>query len=174
MDDSKPIALWARIAAGLIVGLIATELVGTAWSYWQHRVSPDSPWYPWFILGYSAWTVGPAFWSAAFKGRVSHDDTILTRPKTARYEKYLKYKNYADYACTAALFILGCYYQPTATLLFVMFLACLMIWTGLQVYFMPLKTKLAYLAKAKARHGIPADQPHPKDKILKSGFYRIP
>lgn len=105
MDDSKPIALWARIAAGLIVGLIATELVGTSWSYWQHRVPPDSPWYLWVFLAYSA---------------------------------------------------------------------CLMICTGLQVYFMPLKTELAYLAKAKARHGIPADQPRPKDKILKFGFYRIP
>jgi hypothetical protein len=38
---------------------------------------------------------------------------------------------------------------------------------------MPLKRKYKNIAKYKARHGIPIDQPHKADDILKSGFFRI-
>ncbi len=42
------------------------------------------------------------------------------------------------------------------------------------IYFMPLKAKLDIIAKLKVRHGIPLDQPHKADMILKSGYFRIP
>jgi uncharacterized membrane protein len=72
------------------------------------------------------------------------------------------------------LFLVGHHYQPLATdlfgILFVLILVCL----GLQIYFMPIKKKQENIAKFKARHGIPLDEPHKADKILKTGYFRIP
>jgi hypothetical protein len=39
---------------------------------------------------------------------------------------------------------------------------------------MPTKKKQESIAKFKARHGIPLDEPHKADKILKTGYFRIP
>jgi len=83
------------------------------------------------------------------------------------------YKTHLNLVFLVALFIVGYHYQPIATLLFAIFFAVISIFTVLQIYFMPVKAKLEAIAKTKARHGIPLDQPHKIDKILQSGYFRI-
>ncbi len=70
--------------------------------------------------------------------------------------------------------VVGHHFQPIATDLFVILFAVLFIGFCLQIYFMPVKRKLENIARLKVRHGIPLDQPHNVDRILKEGFFKIP
>jgi len=85
-----------------------------------------------------------------------------------------RYKPYLGCLYLLVFFLVGYHYQPIATVGFAIFLAFVALYTGLQIYFMPVKAKLESIAKLKARHGIPLDQPHKVDMILKSGYFRSP
>jgi hypothetical protein len=85
-----------------------------------------------------------------------------------------KYKTYLSYVYPVALFFVGYHYEPIATVFFAILFAFIMLCVGVRIYFMPTKAKLEVIAKTKARHGIPSDQPHNIDRILKSGYFRIP
>ena len=84
-----------------------------------------------------------------------------------------KYKPYLNCLYLVFLFFVGYHYQPIATVGLAILLALIALYTGLQIYFMPVKAKLESIAKFKARHGIPLDQPHKVDMILKSGYFRV-
>jgi hypothetical protein len=84
-----------------------------------------------------------------------------------------KYKSYFALVFLLAIMILGHYLDPIATYVFAAVFALILVGLGLQIYFMPLKRKYENVAKYKARHGIPIDQPHKADDILKRGFFRI-
>ncbi len=81
-----------------------------------------------------------------------------------------KYKPYLSYLYLAVFFVVGYRYQPIATV-------CFAICSRLSGcpwdfnYFMPVKAKLENIAKLKARHGIPLDQPHKVDMILSDGIF---
>jgi hypothetical protein len=68
MSEPKPVAMWARIAAGFIVGISVIGGVGTGWVHWRDRTPPNVPWYELVILAYSAWTIVPLFLSVALTG----------------------------------------------------------------------------------------------------------
>jgi hypothetical protein len=85
-----------------------------------------------------------------------------------------KYKIYLNYLCLVAIFVVSYRYEPIAAILFAILLAFILLCFWLHIYFMPVKAKLEEIAKTKARHGFPLDQPHKIDKILKSGYFRIP
>ena len=84
-----------------------------------------------------------------------------------------KYKSYFSLVFFLAIMIVGHYLDPIATDVFGAVSALILVGLGLQFYFMTLKRKYKNIAKYKARHGIPIDQPHKADDILKSGFFRI-
>jgi hypothetical protein len=168
MNKSKPVAMWARVAAGLIAGIGMIVVSGMGWIYWRDPGLPNVPWYEWVIFACSAWMIFPLFLPAALKGDVSWGKIPSERPQMSRYKTYL------SYVCPIALFFVGYHYEPIATVLFAILFAFIMLCVGLQIYFMPIKAKLDGIAKAKARHGIPLDQPHNIDRILKSGYFRIP
>lgn len=83
-------------------------------------------------------------------------------------------QNLSELCIPIALFVVGYHYQPIATVLFAILFAVIALCLGLRIYFMSINDKLEGIAKAKARHGIPLDQPHHIDRILKSGYHRIP
>jgi len=85
-----------------------------------------------------------------------------------------KCKPYVSGLYLVVLLFVGYHYQPIPTIGFAILLALIALYVGLQIYFMPVKTKLEIIAKLKARHGIPVDQPHKADMILKSGYFRVP
>jgi hypothetical protein len=85
-----------------------------------------------------------------------------------------KFKPYLSALYLAALIIVGYHYQPIATIGFAIVMILIALYVGLHIYFMPVKAKLDIIAKFKVRHGIPLDQPHKADMILKSGYFRIP
>jgi hypothetical protein len=53
-------------------------------------------------------------------------------------------------------------------------LAVIFVCLALQIYFMPIKSKLEYIAKFKSRHGISPGEPHKSDEILKEGYFGSP
>jgi hypothetical protein len=71
------------------------------------------------------------------------------------------------------VFLVAHHYQPIAADLFGILFALIFVCLGLQIYFMPIKKKQESIAKFKARHGIPVDEPHKADDILKTGYFRI-
>ncbi len=77
-------------------------------------------------------------------------------------------------AYPVAVFLVFHHYEPIATDVFAVLCAVIMVFVGFQIYFMPVESKLASIAKTKARHGFPVDQPHRIDSVLKSGYFRIP
>jgi hypothetical protein len=85
-----------------------------------------------------------------------------------------KYKPYLSCLYLVVLLFVGYYYQPIETVVFAIFFALFMLCMWLRIYFMPVKTKRAGIAKLKARHGIPLDQPHKVDSMLKWGYFRVP
>jgi len=70
MSESKPVAMWARVGAGLVVSLGAVAILGIAWIYWRERATPNRPWKEWAIVAWSAWLVVPVLFAVAVKGRV--------------------------------------------------------------------------------------------------------
>ena len=168
MNNSKPVAMWARVAAGLVVGLGVAAGLGMAWTYWRDGGLPNWPWYEWIIFACSGLMIFPLFLSVAWKG-----DTWWGKAPSNE-QQMSKFKTYWSYAYPVALFLVGHHYEPVASDLFAILFALIMVCVGLQIYFMPIKSKLESIAKTKARHGFPVDQPHKIDKILKSGYFRIP
>src|ERR1700679_4355615 len=49
MSESKPVAMWVRIAASIALGLCVIPVVGVALIYWRERVITNGPWMEWFI-----------------------------------------------------------------------------------------------------------------------------
>jgi len=167
MDEFKPIALWARVASGLIVGIAAMALVGLAWMVWHDGKPPRGPWPEWVIGVISGWVVVPLFLSVALKGDVSWGKPPSREPR------FGKLKTRLGGVYLVVLLFVGFRYEPLATEILAILLGALMVGVGLHIYFMPIKAKLAAIAKIKARYGIPSDQPHRVDETLKSGFFRI-
>ena len=85
-----------------------------------------------------------------------------------------KYKPYLSYLYLVVFVVVGYHFLPIATVGFAILLALVLLYVGLNIYFMPVKAKLESIAKLKARHGIPLDEPHKVDMILKSGYFRVP
>jgi hypothetical protein len=85
-----------------------------------------------------------------------------------------KFQPYLSALYLVVLFLVSYHYQPIATVGFAILFALVALFLALQIYFMPVKAKLKSIAKVKARHGIPLDQPHKIDMILKSGYFRVP
>jgi len=84
-----------------------------------------------------------------------------------------KSKIILQFLSTVILFLVAHHYQPLAADLFGILFALIFVCLGLQIYFMPIKKKRENIARFKARHGIPLDEPHKADEILKTGFFRI-
>lgn len=83
-----------------------------------------------------------------------------------------KYKMLLSLACHLALFLVWHHYDPIGADVLGVLLATIAVGIALQIYFAPLKSKRKSIAKFKARHNIPLDQPHKVDEILKEGFFR--
>lgn len=169
MNNPKPVAIWARIGAGLLVGVGAAAALGVGLMYWRDRVIPNLSGYEWVFLAYAGWGILPSLLSVALKGDVSWGR--VPAPQSSRMGRY---KCHLSAAFLVVSLGVGWRYEPIATSVFAIFFAFIMLCVGLRIYFMPIKTKFEGIAKAKARHGIPLGQPHHTDRILKSGYFRIP
>ena len=75
-------------------------------------------------------------------------------------------------ACQIALFLVWHRYDPIGADVLGVVLAAIVAGIGLRVYFLPIKSKRKSIAKFKAKHHIPLDQPHKVDEILKEGFFK--
>jgi hypothetical protein len=84
-----------------------------------------------------------------------------------------KSKIILQFLSTVILFLVAHHYQPFAADLFGILFALIFVCLGLQIYFMPIKKKQENIARFKARHSIPLDEPHKADEILKTGCFRI-
>jgi hypothetical protein len=74
----------------------------------------------------------------------------------------------------AGLFLASAYFEPMSAIVIGILIAIIFVCAALQIYFMPIKSKLERIAKFKSRHGIPPGEPHKLDEILKEGYFRIP
>jgi hypothetical protein len=72
------------------------------------------------------------------------------------------------------LFLATMYFEPMSAIVFGILFAVIFVCLALQIYFMPIKSKLEHIAKFKLRHGIPPGEPNKADEILKEGFFRLP
>jgi hypothetical protein len=162
MSQSKPIAKWLRIAARIALGLCVIPVVGVARIYWRDGVITNGLWMEWFI---SAWVAFPLLLGVAIQGR-----TYWRQPDSPALRKC---KSVFGILYAVGLFALVYRHNsPEAYVLAILF-TLVLVYAGLSIYFASVKTKLEDIAKFKARHGIPLDQPHKVDEILKEGFFRI-
>jgi hypothetical protein len=168
MNEPRPIPLWARVGAGFVLSLSVIAAIGTAWVYVRKGVVPNWSWYDCFLFAWSAWSILPLFLAVAVKGTVSWGKPSSSEMPMGRY------KTFASNACSIAFMIIFHHYEPIAADLFAGLIAVVIVCVALQIYFMPIKSKLENIARTKARHGFPVDQPHKIDQILKSGYFRIP
>jgi len=84
----------------------------------------------------------------------------------------IKYKTFLSLSCQLALFLVWHYFDPIGADFLGIFFVIIFLGLALRIYFAPIKSKQESIAKYKARHGIPLDQPHKVDEILKEGFFR--
>jgi hypothetical protein len=66
----------------------------------------------------------------------------------ARYKTVLK-------ILAVGLFLATAYFEPMSAIVFGILFAVIFACLALRIYFMPIKSKLDYIAKFKSRHGIP-------------------
>jgi len=162
MSESKPVAMWVRIAARIALGLCVIPVVGAAQIYWREGVLTNGPWMEWFI---TAWVAVPLLLGVAFQGRA-----YWRQPKSPVLRRY---KSVFDILYAVGFFaLLYCHNSLEAYVLAIL-LTLVIVYAGLSIYFASVKTKQEDIAKFKARHGIPLEQPHRVDEILKEGFFRI-
>jgi hypothetical protein len=83
-----------------------------------------------------------------------------------------KYKMFLGLVCQFALFLVWHHYDPLGADVMGVLLAITIIGIVLRIYFAPINSKRKSIAKFKAKHNIPLDQPHKVDGILKEGFFR--
>jgi hypothetical protein len=83
-----------------------------------------------------------------------------------------KHKMLLSLACHLALFLVWHHYDPIGADVLGVVLAIILVGMVFHVYFAPIKSKRKSIAKFKAKHNIPLDQPHKVDEILKEGFFR--
>jgi hypothetical protein len=86
MNKSKPVAMWARVAAGLVVSLGVVVGLGMTWIYWRDRALPNWPWYEWLIFACSAWTMFPLLLSVVWKGDASWGKASSDGPQKSKYK----------------------------------------------------------------------------------------
>jgi hypothetical protein len=84
----------------------------------------------------------------------------------------IRYKASLGLLCQLAVFVVWHHYDPIGTDILGIVLGIIFIGLALQIYFAPFKSKQETIAKFKARHGIPLDQPHKADTILRKGFFK--
>jgi hypothetical protein len=162
MSESKPITKWLRIAARITLALCVIPVVGVARIYWRDGVITNGPWMEWFI---TAWVAFPLLWGFAIKGHA-----YWRQPDSPALRKY---KSAFDILYAVGFFALLYRHNSLEAYVLATLLALVFVYAGLSIYFASVKTKLEDIATFKARHGIPLDQPHNVDKILKEGFFRI-
>jgi energy-coupling factor transporter transmembrane protein EcfT len=162
MSESKPIAIWVRIAARIALGLCVIPVVGAARIYWRDGVITNGPWMEWFITAYVAF---PLLLGVAFQGR-----TYWRQPHSPALRKC---KSVFDTLYAMGFFALLYRHNSLEAYVLAILLTLVFVYAGLSIYFASVKTKLDDIAKFKARHGIPLDQPHKEDEILKEGVFRI-
>lgn len=138
--------------------------------YVRKGIFPNWSWYDCdcLLFAWSACSIFPLFLAVAVKGTVFWGKPSPSETPMGRY------KTYASNACSIALFIILHHYEPIAADLFAVLIAVVLVCVALQIYFMPIKSKLESIARTKARHGFPMDQPHKIDQIVQSGYFRIP
>jgi hypothetical protein len=83
-----------------------------------------------------------------------------------------KYKMLLSPMCHLALFLVWHHYDPIGADVLGVLLVIIVVGIMLQIYFAPIKSKRKSIAKFKATHNIPLNQPHKVDEILKEGFFR--
>jgi hypothetical protein len=142
MSESKPIAMWIRIAAGVGVLLCVVNAVGLAWTFWHDRAASGEPWSKWIGL---AWPSFPLLLVVALPGRTSWRRTIPSR------FSYLI--NVLNLLYWGGFFVLIFRYQrPFAYVLSALF-AWLVVYLLWIAYVAPIKGKRERIARAKVRHG---------------------
>ena len=162
MSESKPIATWVKIAARMALGLCVIPIVGVARIYWREGVITNGPWMEWFII---AWVALPLLLGVAFQGR-----TYWRQPQSPALGKC---KSVFDALYALGFFALLYRHNSLEAYVLATLLALILVYAGLSIYFASVKTKRETIDKFKERHGIPLDQPHNVDEILKEGFFRI-
>ena len=162
MSESKPIAMWVRIAARIALGLCMIPVIGVAGIYWRDGVITNGPWMEGFI---TAWVAFPLLLGVAFLGRV-----YWRQPRSPALRKF---KSVFDILYALGFF--GLLYRHNSLEAYILgcLLALVLIYVVLSIYFASVRSKQKDIAKFKARHGIPVDQPHKVDEILMEGFFRI-
>jgi len=162
MSESKPIAMWVRIAARTALGLCVIPVAGVARIYWREGVITNGPWMDWFI---TAWVALPLLLGVAFQGRTywrQPHSPALKRCKSVFVSLY-----------AMGFFALLYRHNSLEAYALATLLGLILVYAGLSIYFASVKAKRENIAKFKARHGIPLDQPHKVDETLKEGFFRI-
>jgi hypothetical protein len=162
MSESKPIAMWVRVAARIALGLCVIPVAGVAGVYWREGVVTKGPWMEGFI---TAWVAVPLLLGIAFPGR-----TFWREPRSAALKAC---KRVFGILCTVGFFALLYRHNSLEAYGLATLLALILVYAGLSIYFAPVRSKQEDIAKFKARHGIPLEQPHRVDEILKEGFFRI-
>jgi hypothetical protein len=162
MSESKAIAMWVRMAARIVFCLCAIPVVGVARIYWRDGVITNGPWMDWFI---TAWVAFPLLLGVAFQGR-----TNWRQPYSAALSKL---KGVFGLLYAVGFFALLYRHNSLEAYVLATLLAVVFVYAGLSIYFAPVKTKMDDIARFKARHGIPLEQPHKVDETLKEGFFRI-
>jgi hypothetical protein len=162
MSESKRIAMWVRIAARIALGLCVIPVVGVALIYWREGVITNGAWMEGFI---TAWGAFPLLLGVAFQGRI-----YWRRPQSAALRKC---KGVFDFLYVVGFFGLLYRHNSLEAYAIATLLALVLVYAVLSIYFASVKTKLETIAKFKARHGIPLEQPHKIDETLREGFFRI-
>jgi hypothetical protein len=78
-----------------------------------------------------------------------------------------KWKQWANGLCLVLLLILAHHFQPEGTDVFVVVCLFVLVWHVIGWKFMSREGRAALVAGFKKKHGIPQDQPHKVDSILK-------
>jgi hypothetical protein len=162
MSESKPVAMWVRIAARIALGLCVIPVVGVALVYWREGVITNGPWMEGFI---TAWVAFPLVLGVAFQGW-----TFWRQPQSPALKIC---KGVFDILYTVGFFALLYRHNSLEAYALATLLGLVLVYAVLSIYFASVRSKQEDIAKFKARHAIPLNQPHPVDEILKEGFFRI-
>jgi hypothetical protein len=79
----------------------------------------------------------------------------------------MKWKELASGLCLMLLLVVAHHFEPEATDVFVVVCLVILAWHVIDWKFMSRERRAALVAGFKKRHGIPQDQPHKVDSILR-------